>query len=141
VDACWDQNLTSNTTWSVHPPGNQRGTVVFSMNAINNTGAWRRGGRGGGSGGGDGAHLVVCLVAVVIAVVDVASGLWQLVRSEVLIADSDIFFCGQPWVRVVGVVTLSRRGRPAQLRFACCTTVKLHTVAFVQIVCVSPSFI
>jgi hypothetical protein len=74
VDACWDQNLTSNTTWSVHPPGNQRGAVAFSMNAINNTGAWRRGGRGGGSGG-DGAHLVIRLVAVVLAVVDVTSGL------------------------------------------------------------------
>eukprot|EP01130_Rhizamoeba_saxonica_P004594 TRINITY_DN1874_c1_g2_i1.p1 TRINITY_DN1874_c1_g2~~TRINITY_DN1874_c1_g2_i1.p1 ORF type:complete len:186 (-),score=31.21 TRINITY_DN1874_c1_g2_i1:65-622(-) len=34
VDNCWDDHLTSNTTWSVHQPGNIRGTVSFSMNYI-----------------------------------------------------------------------------------------------------------
>lgn len=34
VDACWDANLTSNQTWSVAPPGNVRGTLSFSMDAV-----------------------------------------------------------------------------------------------------------
>jgi len=38
VDQCWDQLQTSNQTWSVQPPGNVRGTVGFSMDAVNNTG-------------------------------------------------------------------------------------------------------
>mmetsp|Transcript_74613 Transcript_74613/g.207392 ORF Transcript_74613/g.207392 Transcript_74613/m.207392 type:complete len:291 (+) Transcript_74613:31-903(+) len=39
VDQCWDQLQTSNETWSVHPPGNVRGTVAFSMDAVQATGA------------------------------------------------------------------------------------------------------
>lgn len=39
VDQCWDNHLTSNATWSVHAPGNVRGTVAFSMGAVDNTGA------------------------------------------------------------------------------------------------------
>jgi hypothetical protein len=31
IDQCWDQNMTSDATWSVHKPGNVRGTVSFSM--------------------------------------------------------------------------------------------------------------
>ena len=31
VDQCWDARQTSNDTWSVHAPGNVRGTVAFSM--------------------------------------------------------------------------------------------------------------
>jgi len=34
VDSCWDNKMTSNATWSVHPPGNVRGSVSFSMNAV-----------------------------------------------------------------------------------------------------------
>ena len=34
VDKCWDDKMTSNATWSVHKPGNVRGTVAFSMNAV-----------------------------------------------------------------------------------------------------------
>jgi cyclophilin family peptidyl-prolyl cis-trans isomerase len=37
VDQCWDNNLTSDKTWSVHPPGNIRGTVSFAMGATNQT--------------------------------------------------------------------------------------------------------
>jgi len=37
ADACWDQNLTSNATWSVEPPGNVRGMVSFSMDAVDQT--------------------------------------------------------------------------------------------------------
>jgi cyclophilin family peptidyl-prolyl cis-trans isomerase len=33
VDKCWEDKRTDNTTWSVHKPGNVRGTVAFSMNA------------------------------------------------------------------------------------------------------------
>ena len=33
VDALWDELTTLNTTWSVHVPGNVRGSVAFSMNA------------------------------------------------------------------------------------------------------------
>ena len=33
VDALWDAEATSNATWSVHAPGNARGTVAFSMGA------------------------------------------------------------------------------------------------------------
>ena len=33
VDALWDAETTLNTTWSVHAPGNVRGSVAFSMNA------------------------------------------------------------------------------------------------------------
>lgn len=33
VDALWDQQMTENATWSVHAPGNIRGTVAASMNA------------------------------------------------------------------------------------------------------------
>lgn len=36
VDSCWDAALTSNITWSVAPPGNSRGYVSFSMNAVPN---------------------------------------------------------------------------------------------------------
>lgn len=39
IDQCWDNLLTDNTTWSVHAPGNVRGTVAFSMNAVENTGS------------------------------------------------------------------------------------------------------
>lgn len=35
VDQCWDRHRTSNSTWSVHAPGNVRGTVAFSMDAVN----------------------------------------------------------------------------------------------------------
>jgi cyclophilin family peptidyl-prolyl cis-trans isomerase len=34
VDKCWDEKRTSNETWSVSRPGNARGTVAFSMNAV-----------------------------------------------------------------------------------------------------------
>lgn len=37
VDACWDAHMTSNATWSVHAPGNVRGTVSFSMDAVGQT--------------------------------------------------------------------------------------------------------
>eukprot|EP00040_Diaphanoeca_grandis_P010276 m.52556 g.52556 ORF g.52556 m.52556 type:complete len:274 (+) comp21628_c0_seq1:114-935(+) len=33
VDQIWDQDMTDNSTWSVHPPGNVRGTVAYSMGA------------------------------------------------------------------------------------------------------------
>jgi len=39
VDQCWDKLQTSNATWSVHLPGNVRGTVAFAMDAVNSTGA------------------------------------------------------------------------------------------------------
>jgi len=39
VDGCWNANLTSNTTWSVHSPGNIRGTVSFAMDAVSNDGS------------------------------------------------------------------------------------------------------
>jgi cyclophilin family peptidyl-prolyl cis-trans isomerase len=38
VDRCWDARMTLNTTWSVHPPGNQRGYVAFAMGSENQTG-------------------------------------------------------------------------------------------------------
>jgi len=38
VDQCWDRLQTSKATWSVHPSGNVRGSVSFSMDAVNNTG-------------------------------------------------------------------------------------------------------
>ena len=34
VDACWDRRQTSNDTWRTHAPGNVRGTVAFSMDAV-----------------------------------------------------------------------------------------------------------
>lgn len=37
VDNCWDKHLTSNATWSVHEPGNVRGTVTFAMDGVANT--------------------------------------------------------------------------------------------------------
>jgi len=39
VDQCWDEHRTDNSTWSVAPPGNVRGTVGFSMDAVDQTGA------------------------------------------------------------------------------------------------------
>lgn len=38
IDTCWDADLTSNATWSVHAPGNTRGTLSMSMNAVPNPG-------------------------------------------------------------------------------------------------------
>ena len=34
VDTCWDAAMTSNATWSVAAPGNVRGTLSFSMDAV-----------------------------------------------------------------------------------------------------------
>jgi len=33
TDVLWDDQMTDNTTWSVHSPGNVRGSVAYSMNA------------------------------------------------------------------------------------------------------------
>ena len=38
IDECWDSRMSISTTWSVNPPGNQRGYVSFSMEAVNQTG-------------------------------------------------------------------------------------------------------
>ena len=34
TDQCWDENQSSNDTWSVHAPGNVRGTVAFAMGSV-----------------------------------------------------------------------------------------------------------
>ena len=34
VDQCWDARQTRNDTWTTHAPGNVRGTVAFSMDAV-----------------------------------------------------------------------------------------------------------